>query len=116
MWVTRSEREWRRREETRDLADTARRAEAHISGASNALNTVLADEEGLRHLAEAGLDRISLSRSSRLGRDGRAEALAVLEAVVVGGAVGYVLSNPRLVRWLSANYPKELASLNAISK
>jgi hypothetical protein len=112
MWVTHTERAWRRKEEAEGLARMAAKAEASIAGVSRALTIIQSDAEGVRLLAGAGFGHLSLGRSMRLGRDGRAEGLAVLEAIVVTAVAGRMLSIPELVRWLSRNQPNELADLH----
>jgi len=43
MWVTHTERAWKRKEEAKTLAEAARKAEAHIAGASDALRAIQTD-------------------------------------------------------------------------
>jgi hypothetical protein len=114
MWVTHTERAWRRAEEARGLAEAARLAEARIAGASNALRAIQADREGRLLFARAGFALLSLGRSSRVSRNGRVEGLTVLEAVILARSFARVLSSPQLVLWLSKQYPKELAALNSM--
>ena len=112
MWVTHTERAWRRKEEADRLARSAAQAEARIAGASRALINIQSDPDGVRLLASVGFGHLSLGRSARLGRDRRAEGLAVLEATIVAGVAGRLLSSPELVRWLSRSRPDELADLH----
>lgn len=113
MWVTHTERAWRRKEEASDLAEAARKAEARIAGASNALRAIQADADVRCLLDQAGYGHLTLGRSSRVGRSGGIEGLCVLEAVVVGRAVARLLSDPPLVRDLSRRYHDELVSLTS---
>lgn len=116
MWVTHTERAWRRKEEAEALAEAARQAEARIASASNALRAIQTDAAVRCLLDQAGYGHLALGRSSRVGRSGVVEGLCVLEAVVVGRAVARVLSDPLLVRWLSRRYRDELASLNVATE
>lgn len=113
MWVTHSERAWRRKEEARALAEAARQAEARIAGASGALAAICVDAEGSRILANACFLHAGIGRSSRHGKNGRAEGLSVLEGVVVGQLCAHMLSEPKMVRWLLANIPSKFATLSA---
>lgn len=61
-----------------------------------------------------GIHRVALGRSARLSANGRAEGLAVLEAIVLGGVISALLEDPTLVRWLSRHRPAQLATLHEV--
>ena len=113
MWVTCSEREWRRKEASTALTQAAWRAEARIRCAEVAIRGLQADSAGRSALSAAGLCDLGLGRSRRTGRSSRADGLAVLESVVVGRVVGSILKKPDLVRWMSLHRPSLLLMLHA---
>lgn len=115
MWVTRSEREWRRREEARGLAESARQAEARIAGATSVLRAAYCEATGKGAPANTKLRPVALGRGLRLGKNGRAEGLAVLEGVVLARVAARILAYPPVMRWLLHGAPENLAALSALS-
>lgn len=112
MWVTRSEREWVRRHEAKDLAMAAARAEARFATVSHALRVLRADARAVPFLTRHGFHRLPIGRSSRIACNGRAEGLAVLEGVVLAGTIRALLADADLVRWLACHHPGALAALH----
>jgi len=109
MWVTRSEREWRRKDEDRVLREAARAAEARFAAVIGALEVISSDPVGGRMLARHNLLQVPRGRSGRLAVNGRAEGLVVLEGIVLTGLVKALLADVELVPWLSRHYARELA-------
>jgi hypothetical protein len=112
MWVTHTERAWRRKEEAKALAEAARSAEARIAGTSIALSSIQEKQRGRDLLARCGFDRAWIGRSSRVGKDGRSEGIAILESIVIARVVEHLMLSRQLVLWLATNRPSELIALN----
>jgi hypothetical protein len=112
MWVTRSEREWRRKEEERLLREAAQQAESRFAAVIAAIEAISKDPVGGQILARLNIKPIPRGRSSRLAVNGRAEGLAVLEGVVLAGTARNLLADAELVPWLSRQYPRALAVLH----
>jgi hypothetical protein len=112
MWMTHTERQFRRKEEDRVLREAARAAEARFAAVIGALAVIGADAVGGPLLACHDLNHGPLGRSGRVAANGRAEGLAVLEGIVLTGVVRQLLADLNLVPWLSRHYPRELAALH----
>lgn len=91
-------------------------AEARIARVTAVLALIQGDPEGRALLAKLWLCEASVGRSSRIGRGGASEGLAVLESVVLIGVASRLLSDPPLVRWLSDRHPAALARLHAVTR
>lgn len=114
VWVTRSEREWVRRQEDRALREEARAAETHFARVAAALQALLADPVAERMLGLHGFSGVWMDRSTRTAANDRVEGLVVLEGVVLRGTIHAMLSDAALVRWLSRHYPRELAAFHDV--
>lgn len=115
MWVTRSERDYTRRQQGAVLLAGAHEAEARFNAAHLALEVLVADPSAIPLLARHGIHRVALGRSARLPTNGRGEGLAVLEGIVLRGIISALLEDPSLVRWLSRDHPVELAVLHEVA-
>lgn len=116
MWVNKSERAWRRRNEQVTLGRTAAQAESHFAAFHRAVSTLLDDPVGQRWMERFGVDRRTPLRSYRLSTSGEAQGLAVIEAVVLAGVVSRLLSDPDFVRWVSRVHPDALAALHVVAE
>lgn len=114
VWVTRSEREWVRRQEDLTLREEARAAEAHFARVAAVLKVLLADPVAERMLRPHGFSGVWMGRSMRAAANHRVEGLVVLEGVVLQRTVHAMLSDAGLVRWLSRHYPRELVALHDV--
>lgn len=111
MWVNKSERVWRRREEASQLLAAAHAAEGRFAAFARAVDCLLADAEGRRHLARHGITSRWCGRSTRPGKTG-ADALSVLEGVVLAGVCNRLFEDAPLVRWMSRVHPDALQALH----
>ncbi|QWT22137.1 hypothetical protein KPL74_09030 [Bacillus sp. NP157] len=114
MWVSRSERVWRRRAEATGLLAAARAAEARFAAFDRAVCLLLDDPEGRRQLARLGITSRWCARSTRMGKTG-ADGLSVLEGIVLAGVCSSLLDDAPLVRWMSQARADALQALHAVA-
>lgn len=112
MWITRSELEWRRREQDTALRETARRAESQFAAIVECLSVLLQDADVARFLSHHGIYNVPRARSCRVASNGRVEGVVILEGAALAGVVRLILADVALVPRLARDYPKELAALH----
>lgn len=90
-------------------------AERRFAAWAKAMAALGGDDEGERRLAALGVSASAAQRSVRLPIGGAAEGLSVMEAVVIAGVAGRLLSDASFMRWASRVHPGAVASLHAVA-
>ncbi|WP_368309843.1 recombinase family protein [Luteibacter sp. CQ10] len=93
------------------LAGAARAAEERFAMVRQAMAMLRDDPAAAHRLADHGLLRLGLFRSSATAANGRREGLSVLEGVVLERLLSAVFEDSELGRWLASRYPQPWAML-----